>query len=339
MRVSGSADNAGLRPAFVDYRALGARYKRLIEQFRTGRHVHAYLLAGPQGIGKRTFARYLSAVLFCQSEGKPCGVCSQCAQILDGKHSSVTEVSPEGGKAIPIDRIRELVSLSSMHSLDGRERIILIEPMESLTPQAQNCLLKSLEEPETNVIYFLLSHDPSSLLDTILSRCLVFKLAPWPGDLLIRYLRSLGYPGDKAERAAALSGGNVGESLSMLAETDDSGAQAALAQILGMQNARDAVRCCAMLKDKAGSGDQILLLLEQVLQQGMLVKAGLLHKQLLDNSPFAAMMQNASLQEMAELTEQVIRARKLKMSNVNWQSNADQLIFKLLEAKNKWQKS
>jgi DNA polymerase III subunit delta' len=339
LRVSGRVENAGLRPAFMDYRALSARYERLIEQFRTGRHVHAYLLAGPQGIGKRTFARYLSSVLLCESDNKPCCVCSQCAQIHDGKHSSVTEVSPEGGKAIPIDRIRELVSLSSMHSLDGRERIILIEPMESLTPQAQNCLLKSLEEPVTNVIYFLLSHDPSSLLDTILSRCLVFKLAPWPSGVLTTYLLGLGFPGDKVERAAALSGGNVGEALSMLAETDDDGAEAALAQILGMQNARDAVRCSAMLKDRAGSGDSILLLLEQVLQQGMLIKSGLLHKQLLDNTPFGAVMQSASLQELAVLTEQVIRARKLKMSNVNWQSNVDQLIYKLLEAKGTWQKS
>ena len=101
----------------------------------------------------------------------------------------------------------------STHSLDGRERVIIIEPMESLTPQAQNCLLKSLEDPSTNVIYFLLSHDTSSLLDTILSRCSIFKLTPWPGDVLQQHLVRLGHPRQDAERAAALSGGNIGEAL------------------------------------------------------------------------------------------------------------------------------
>jgi len=339
LHVSDRVENAGLQPAFMDYRALGSRYGRLIDQFRMSRHVHAYLLSGPQGIGKLTFARYLSSLLFCESGSKPCGTCGQCVQIAGGKHSSVTEVSPEKGKAIPIDRIRELISLSSMHSLDGRERIIIIEPMEALTPQAQNCLLKSLEEPDTNVLYFLLSHDPSSLLDTILSRCMVFKLAPWPNGVLTRTLRSLGYSQDRVERAAALSGGNVGEALSMLTEPAEGGREAILAQIFGVKDARDAVRCSAALKDMAGSGDQVLFLMERYLQQCMLVKAGLLQGELLDNSPLAGLIRYASVQELADLIDQVIQARKLKMSNVNWQSNADQLIFKLLEATSKWQKS
>ena len=207
--MSSTAANAGLLPAFIEYRLLGSRYSRLIDQFRASRQVHAYLLSGPQGIGKLTFARYLSSVLLCESDTKPCGKCSHCRAIYEGNHSSVIEVSPAQNKPIPIDRIREIVSLASMHSLDGRERVIIIKPTESMMPQAQNCLLKSLEDPDTNVIYFLLSHDISSLLDTIVSRCSAFKLTPWPGELLGQYL-SKGYPGSAVARAVALSGGNVG---------------------------------------------------------------------------------------------------------------------------------
>lgn len=337
--MSGNMENAGLQPAFMEYGLLGTRYERLIGQFRTGRHVHAYLFAGPQGIGKRTFTRYLTSVLFCEGERKPCGDCAQCRLISEGKHASVIEISPEENKAVSVDRIREIISLASVHSLDGRERAIIIEPMESLTPQAQNCLLKSLEDPDTNVVYFLLSHDASSLLDTIVSRCSVFKLTPWPDEILTGYLSRLGYPDDAVERAAILSGGNVGEALSILAQAHDGGRQEALEQILKVSSARDAVRCSSMLKDAAGNADQILFLLERYLQQCMLVKSGLISSSLLRGTPWGGTIEGASLQELADLIDHVFKARRLRMSNVNWQSNMDQLIFKLLEATSKWQRS
>lgn len=337
--MSGMAENAGIQPAFIDYRLIGQRYARMIDQFRVGRQVHAYLFAGPRGIGKKTFARTLASVLFCENNGKPCGTCTQCRQIFAGKHSSVIEISPEDNKAIPVDRIREIVSLASMHSLDGRERVIIIEPMESLTPQAQNCLLKSLEDPNTNIVYFLLSHDTSSLLDTILSRCFVFKLTPWTSELLTMHLLGMKYPGYAVKRAVALAGGNVGEALAILNEQPGSNQEEALVKILSVSSSRDAVRCCAMLKDMAGNADQILFRLERYLQQCMLVKSGLLPADLLKDTPWNGYIRNVSMMDLIDLTGQVFQARKLRMSNVNWQSNIHQLTSKLLEAKNKWQKS
>ena len=76
---------------------------------------------------------------------------------------------------------------------------MLIEPMEKLTTPAQNCLLKSLEEPPADVVFFLLSHEPSALLGTIASRCSLVKLAPWPDDVLRQTLLTLGYDAKLAE--------------------------------------------------------------------------------------------------------------------------------------------
>ncbi|MBN1777412.1 MAG: hypothetical protein JW811_04750 [Clostridiales bacterium] len=331
-------ENAGLLPAFMEYRLLGARYGRLIDQFRTSRQVHAYLFAGPQGIGKKTFARYLASVLLCESETKPCGVCSQCRAIYAGKHSSVIEVSPADNKVIPIDRIRELVSLSSMHSLDDRERVIIIEPTESMMPQAQNCLLKSLEDPDTNVIYFILSHDTSSLLDTVVSRCFAFKLTSWPGELLSKHLRKK-YPQNDVMRAVALSGGNVGEALAILNEQHDGAQETALFELLSVKSAKDAVRCSGMLKGMAGSAEQVLFRLERYLQQCMLVKSGLLPADIMEGTPWNKTLRGASIPDLADLTDQVFKTRQRKMSYVNWQSNIDQLTCRLLEAKSEWQKS
>lgn len=337
--MSGSVNDAGLLPAFMDYQKIGARYHQLAEQFRTGRHVHAYLLVGPRGIGKKTFAHYLASILFCEAESKPCGQCTPCRLMHEGTHTALLEITAEGNKAIPVDRIREVIAAASMHSLDGRERIIIIEPMENLTPQAQNCLLKSLEDPNTNVIYFLLSHDTSSLLDTIISRCSVMKLTPWPNEVLTRHLLQLGVTRDKVERAVVLSGGNIGEALSIASEQPDNAQEAALRQILSVSGAADAVRCTTMLKDMASSADQILFLLEQYLQQCMLIKSGVIPHSMLQNTPWGNLLQSASLEDLTVLTEQIFQTRKLRMSNVNWQSNIDQLILRILEAKNKWQKS
>jgi DNA polymerase-3 subunit delta' len=334
-----AAQNAVTPSVFMEYRFIGARYERFVAQFRSGRYAHAYLFSGPPGIGKLTFARYLASLVLCESEASPCATCSQCRQVYGGKHSSVAEITPQDNKAIPVDRIRELISDVSLYSLDGRQRIVIIEPMESLTPQAQNCLLKSLEEPSVSITYFLLSHDSSSLLDTILSRCFVFKLTPWPDEVLIRHLQTLGYPKDKAEYAAILSGGNVGEALCILDEQAGSTGETALRQLLLVASARDAVVCSASLKDAGANALSILLLLEQYLQQCLLVKTGLLNPKFLENTPWAAILHNASQQDLTTLIEQVFYARKLRMSNVNWQSTIDQLIFKLLEAKRTWQKS
>ena len=337
--MSSMVKNAGVLPAFVDYPAISPRYRRLMDQFQSGRHVHAYLFSGPRGIGKKTFAETLSALLFCQGEEKPCQSCSQCKLIQEGRHPAILYIQPEGTKSISVDRIREVITLASMHSLDGRERVIMIEPVESLTPQAQNCLLKSLEDPYTNVVYFLLAHDTSSLLDTVISRCSAFKLTPWPADILERHLLRLGYPRDTVERAVSLSGGNIGEAISIAAEEPDSAQENALKQILQVSDFAQVFRCSAMLKDMATSANQILFLLERYLQQCMMVKSGLISSTALQNTPWGSMIHSIPMEDFIALTDQIFYTRKLRMSNVNWQSSMDQLIRKILEAKNKWQKS
>jgi len=232
-----------------------------------------------------------------------------------------------------------MISLASMHSMDGRERVIIIEPMESLTPQAQNCLLKSLEDPCSNVVYFLLSHDISPLLDTIISRCSVFKLTPWPSDVLTQHLLQLGYSRDTVERAVVLSGGNAGEALSIAGEELDSAPEAALRQILNVSSFAQAFRCSAMLKDMAASANQILFLLERYMQQCMMIKSGLISPSVLQNTPWGDTIRRIPMDDFITITDQIFRARKLRMSNVNWQSSMDQLILNILEAKSKWQKS
>nr|WP_240164535.1 DNA polymerase III subunit delta' [Pantoea sp. Ap-967] len=138
------------------------------------RHAHAYLLHGPQGIGKRAMAERLMARLLCQ---KPqgldaCGQCKSCQLLKAGSHPDNFVLEPEeADKPIKIDQVRELVAFVVQTAQLGGRKVVLIEPVEAMNINASNALLKSLEEPSGDTVLILVSHQPSRLLPTIKSRC------------------------------------------------------------------------------------------------------------------------------------------------------------------------
>ncbi|CAM4079367.1 DNA polymerase III subunit delta' [Pseudomonas reidholzensis] len=137
-------------------------------------HAHAYLLHGPQGIGKRAMAERLMARLLCQQpQGlDACGQCKSCLLLKAGSHPDNYVLEPEeADKPIKIDQVRDLVSFIVQTAQLGGRKVILIEPVEAMNINASNALLKSLEEPSGNTVLLLVSHQPSRLLPTIKSRC------------------------------------------------------------------------------------------------------------------------------------------------------------------------
>jgi len=140
---------------------------------RRTEHAHAYLLQGPQGIGKRALADRLMALLLCKVPGhEPCGACKSCHLLVAGSHPDHFLLQPEeADKAILVDQVRSLVSFVSQTAQLGGRKVILIEPAEAMNLNAANALLKSLEEPSGNTVMLLVSHQPSRLLATIRSRC------------------------------------------------------------------------------------------------------------------------------------------------------------------------
>nr|WP_306466490.1 DNA polymerase III subunit delta' [Pseudomonas sp. HD6421] len=138
------------------------------------RHAHAYLLHGPQGIGKRALADRLMARLLCQQPGAldACGQCKSCLLLRAGSHPDNFVLEPEeADKPIKVDQVRELVSFVVQTAQLGGRKVVLIEPVEAMNVNASNALLKSLEEPSGDTVLLLVSHQPSRLLPTIKSRC------------------------------------------------------------------------------------------------------------------------------------------------------------------------
>ena len=171
-------------------------------------HAHAYLLHGPQGIGKRALAERLMAFLLCrQPEGlQACGHCKSCLLLNAGTHPDNYILEPEeADKPIKVDQVRDLVSFVVQTAQMGGRKVILIEPVEAMNINAANALLKSLEEPSGNTVLLLVSHQPSRLLATIRSRCQQ-QACPLPSRAQSEAWLATALPeSDEAERLELLS--------------------------------------------------------------------------------------------------------------------------------------
>ena len=171
---------------------------------------HAWLLLGPSGSGKRPLSMAMAAALQCPEEpGVGCGRCSTCLRILRHRHPDVHHIVPEG-PLIPVDVIRENVIPEAARSpFEATRKVFVIEEADRMNPQAQNALLKTLEEPQPDTTFILTSEHETELLETIYSRCIVIRLEPLARAELIELLVEDGANAVEAEIAARASDGDL----------------------------------------------------------------------------------------------------------------------------------
>jgi DNA polymerase-3 subunit delta' len=196
---------------------------------------HAYLFGGPEGVGKATAARLLAQASNCEAPGDgprtdACGKCGPCRKIAHGAHPDVLHIAEErvmakagrwearGGrtpsKDIVVDQIRDLVDHRlAMRRFEARRRFVVLDPADAMNPQAQNALLKTLEEPPEGTTLVLVASSPDALLPTIRSRCARVAFAPLPDALLVARLQQEGHSAEEARLAAAVAGGSLRRAL------------------------------------------------------------------------------------------------------------------------------
>ncbi len=157
----------------------------LKHSLESGTLSHAYLLVGPQHIGKMTLALNLAQALNCQAVEKPCLECASCKKIAAGAHSDVQVISLDYDeeadierKLISVEQIDGILHDASLPPFEGNNKVFIIDGAELLSIGAANRLLKTLEEPEAKVIFILLAVNENRLLKTVVSRCQRIELQP-----------------------------------------------------------------------------------------------------------------------------------------------------------------
>jgi DNA polymerase-3 subunit delta' len=176
------------------------------------RPAHAYLISGPPQIGKTTLARSLALALNCRSthSPRPCGQCRSCQLINAGKHPDVHLIEPDGAR-VKIDQVRALQHDLSLRPVEGRYRVAIFNQFEVATIEAQNALLKMLEEPPDYVVLIVLASDPELLLPTIVSRCQQVPLRPLTiTQVREALIKQWNVEANHADLLAHLSGGRLG---------------------------------------------------------------------------------------------------------------------------------
>lgn len=160
--------------------------KRFLQSLSNDRLKHAYLVLGPPGSGKSAFAYAASAAINCTGANRPCGACFACIQTYSGSLADLHWYTPSK-KIIPVDDMRAIISELANRPNSAKYKICVIEHADLMNDSSQNCLLKTLEEPLGNTVFFLLAESGDDLLPTIRSRCTPIEMASVNDSELISY--------------------------------------------------------------------------------------------------------------------------------------------------------
>lgn len=184
---------------------------------------HAYIINGERFSGKEFIARVFAMALQCEKgEKNPCQECHSCKQALSDNQPDIIHVTHEKPNSVGVDDIRLQINNDvAIKPYSSPYKIYIMNEAEKMTQQAQNALLKTLEEPPEYVVILLLTTNVNSLLPTILSRCVVLNMKPVSDKLVRKYLmEELKVPDYKAEVCVAFARGNIGKAR-MLASSED----------------------------------------------------------------------------------------------------------------------
>lgn len=266
--------SAAVDPKIRGHEAVLEGLRRMRDQNRVP---HALLFCGPEGVGKWMTAQAFVTGCYCEQRLRflACGVCESCRQIHGGRHPDIQTLGRDmENRSIGIKEIQEVKSFFFLKASGGLGKSVLMDDADRMTAEAQNALLKLLEEPPAGAVIILVTSRYRELLPTVLSRCRRMEFGPLGNEVQARILsETQGLSAEEAARMAPLSDGSM-----------------ARAALLAERNGADLYERALGLLEKCASGDPmeieerssqereeeewLLELLTQVLRDAMLVKAG-----------------------------------------------------------------
>ncbi len=200
---------------------------------KEGRLPHAILIEGDKGLGRHTLAFYLARATVCGEDNAPCGNCKNCN--LGTNHPDITVTTLEDKKKnISVSQIRALKTEAYIKPHQAKRRVFIIDFADTLNEQSQNALLKVLEEPPQTTIFILIAKNKASLLETVISRCVVLTLSAPERSDCISYIKSVSdFSDNEIAEALENSQNNIGMALDFLNGKAVSKTMAAANEFLG----------------------------------------------------------------------------------------------------------
>lgn len=196
---------------------------------------HAYIFNGPEASGKMMLAEAFAMALQCEGEGKrPCLECRSCRQAADHNQPDIIYVSHEKPNTIGVDDIRTQINNDiDIKPYSSRYKVYIVDETQKMNQQAQNALLKTIEEPPAYAIILLLTTNADSFLQTILSRCITLNLKAVKEDKIKEYLmKHYQIPDYQADICAAFSQGNVGKAIQLASSEEFGELKASVLQLM-----------------------------------------------------------------------------------------------------------
>lgn len=202
-------------------------HQQIVEQLQhtvaSDRIAGAYLFVGPTGVGKETVARYFAQLIFCEQDAQPpivCGECLACRKVNSGNHPDLQFIRPEGS-LLKIGQIRELQKQIIYEPLEASRKVYILTDVERMNAEAENCLLKTLEEPPASSVLILLTSNIRALLPTTRSRCQILQFHPMPTQELTEILvERFSVAPEQATTLAITADGAIGKALTQLEKGD-----------------------------------------------------------------------------------------------------------------------
>ena len=323
--------------AFADLAGQSALIGQLQNDFARGSYVHAYLLTGPGGTGKRSAAQLCAMAALCRGEHKPCGACGPCRRVLSGTHPDVHTVVPEKGKQIiSVGVMRDVLDTVAVKSFEDGAKVILIPQAERMNAAAQNCLLKTLEEPPERTVFFLITDQPAALLPTIVSRCRVVRFHPLTEEACQKRLIVLGQSPEMAKKKARMAEGCVGRAL----EIDDCQLDLRMElthQVFSVHHPADALGVVNVYKEDKERQKLVLDTLEIALRDILVQQAG--GASVADAGYAREALDYASRVPLSgglTLMETLRQARVMLAGNVAFASAFETILLQISEEYAKW---
>ena len=334
-----------VRDSFISH---GEEFRVLFSQLADRTAVHAYLITGEKGTGKHTLARLMGKTLLCTSETtKPCGSCRNCMLVEKDEHPNViviekgNPIAPgirKDRNTIPVEDIREMIRLCGIRPTDGSMHVVMVFDAEKMTPQAQNCLLKTLEEPPPDTYIILVTDPTASLLTTVISRCRILRIKAWDDDYILSVLKDRGIPSEHAREAVTASNGSVGKALEL--SSDESYwklRDEVLKCFFDTTSRSDVLKISNQWKDRKPEAEEIFSILESFVKR---ITESRFCKSKTDLSflpeQWQRFSEKAGRENFVLLMETISSARRQLQFSTNFQAVLEKIIFVFMGEGNVW---